>query len=101
VFRPNLPPAVAEVIRHLAPDVERAVKQALRALSVDPESGIPLVRELDGLWKYRVRRFRIVYRIDRAHRVIRIFAVGHRRDVYEAVTGRSRARMSTRVGRAK
>jgi len=101
VFRPDLPPPVAEVIRHLPPDVKRAVKQALRALSMDPETGVPLVGELDGLWKYRVRRFRIVYGIDRAHRVIRIFAVAHRRDVYEAVTGRGRARMSTRVGRAK
>jgi mRNA interferase RelE/StbE len=90
VYRPELPPPVAEAIRHLPPDVKRAVKQALRALSMDPETGIPLVRDLAGLWKYRVRRFRIVYAIDRSHRVIRIFAVGHRRDVYAAVARRTR-----------
>jgi mRNA-degrading endonuclease RelE of RelBE toxin-antitoxin system len=33
--------------------------------------------------KYRVKRYRIVYHADRARRALRIFAVGHRRAVYE------------------
>ena len=84
-FPPDIPPHVAEVIRHLPPDLKRSVKAALRALSADPETGDPLVRELEGFWKYRVRRFRIVYAIDRPRRVLRIMAVGHRRRVYEEV----------------
>lgn len=90
VFRPDIPPHVAQVIRHLAPDLKRSVKQALRALSLDPFSGEPLLRELTGLRKYRVRRFRIVYDIDREQRLLRIFAVGHRRDVYEQVADQLR-----------
>jgi mRNA interferase RelE/StbE len=43
------------------------------------------MRELEGLWKYRVRRFRIVYSVERGKRVLRVFAVGHRRTVYEIV----------------
>jgi len=43
----------------------------------------PLLRELAGLWKYKVRRFRIVYEIDGKKRTIKIFAIGHRRVVYE------------------
>jgi len=89
-FRPDIPPEVAEVIRHLPPDVKRSVKHALRALSVDPESGEPLRRELEGLWKYRVRRFRVIYAIDRVLLVIRVVAVGHRRGIYEEVTERVR-----------
>ncbi len=89
-FRPDIPPEVAEVIRHLPPDVKRSVKHALRALSVDPESGEPLRRELEGLWKYRVRRFRVIYAIDQVLRMIRIVAVGHRRGIYEEVTERVR-----------
>jgi mRNA interferase RelE/StbE len=84
-FRPTIPPRVAEVIRHLPPDLKRSVKHALRAISTDPHCGEPLQKELEGYWKYRVRRFRIVYRIDRAGRVIRIVAVGHRRIIYEEV----------------
>jgi hypothetical protein len=33
-FRPDIPPHVAEIIRHLPPDVKRGIRQALRALSV-------------------------------------------------------------------
>jgi mRNA interferase RelE/StbE len=40
------------------------------------------------LWKYRVRRFRIAYAIDRNARVICIMAVGHRRQVYEELAAR-------------
>lgn len=53
--------------------------------------GEPLMRELEGLWKYRVRRFRIIYAIDRGNRILRIFAVGHRRTVYEMVAALVRA----------
>lgn len=84
-YRLDIPPHLAEIIRHLPPDLKRAVKGALQALSGDPALGEPLLRELEGLWKYRVRRFRIIYSVDRTKRVVRIFAVGHRRTIYEAV----------------
>jgi mRNA-degrading endonuclease RelE of RelBE toxin-antitoxin system len=38
---------------------------------------------LAGLWKYKVRRFRIVYEIRRKKRMVKIFAIGHRREVGE------------------
>ena len=40
---------------------------------VGPE---PLLRELTGLWKYKARRFRLIYKVDRKARLIRIFAIG-------------------------
>ena len=82
-FRPDIPPHVADVIRSLHPDLKRSIKSAVRAIAADPERGEPLLRELDGLWKYRVRRFRVVYAIDRKAHVIRLMAVGHRQHVYE------------------
>lgn len=82
-FRLDVPPHVAAAIRALPPEVKRAVKEGLRLLARDPAAGEPLRRELDGLWRYRVRRFRIVY--ERAHRVVRVVAVGHRRTIYEAM----------------
>ena len=86
MFRADIPPHVFEVIRHLSPDLKRSVKAAVRALCMNPSEGTPLVKELEGLWKYRVSRFRIVYAIDRRRKVIRVMAVGHRRSVYEEVT---------------
>jgi len=85
LFRPDIPPHVAEVIRSLHPDLKRSIKSAVRALATDPECGEPLLRELDGLWKFRVRRFRIVYAIDHKARIIRLMAVGHRERVYEEI----------------
>jgi mRNA interferase RelE/StbE len=70
-YRPDIPPHVAEVIRHLPPDIKRSVKQALRSLSDDPIAGVPLMRELSGLWKYKVRRFRIIYELERKARNLR------------------------------
>jgi mRNA interferase RelE/StbE len=89
-YRPEVPPRVAEVIRTLHPDLKRSIKSAVRAISADPECGEPLLRELDGLWKFRVRRFQIVYAIDRKARTIRLMAVGHRQSVYEELTARLR-----------
>ena len=87
-FLPVIPPHVAEVIRSLHPDLKRSIKAAIRAIATDPECGEPLRRELEGLLKFRVRRFRIVYAIDRKTRTIRLMAVGHRRHIYEEVAAR-------------
>ncbi len=50
------------------------------------------MKELKRLWKYRVRRFRIVYGIDPRRRVMRIVAVAHRHRIYEEVTDLIRRR---------
>ena len=86
LFRPDIPPHVAEVICSLHPDLKGSIKSAVRAIAADPECGEPLKRELKGLRKYRVRRFRIVYAVDQKSRTIRLMAVGHRRYVYEELT---------------
>jgi len=91
-YRPDIPPGVAEVIRRLPPDVKRGVKAALRALSADPAAGEPLRGELEGLMKYRVRRYRIVYEVVRSGKLLRVLAVGHRRAVYEALADALRRR---------
>ena len=90
IYRPDIPPHIAEIVRHLPPDVKRSVKQALRSLSADLFSGTPLIRELSGLWKFKVRRFRIIYELDRKARLIRIFAIGPRQEVYEDLADRMR-----------
>ena len=91
-FRPDIPPHVAEVIRSLHPDLKRSIKAAIRAIAIELECGESLLRDLDGLWKFRVRRFRIVYAIDRKTHVIRLMAVGHRQHVYEELSARLRRR---------
>ena len=91
-YRLDIPLHVAEILRHLPPELKRPIKSALQALGRDPALGEPLQRELEGLWKYRVRRFRIVYAFDRGSRILRVFAVGHRQTIYEEVAASARAR---------
>jgi mRNA interferase RelE/StbE len=92
VLQPDIPPHVAEVIRHLPPDLKRSIKQALRIITQNPSAGDPLLRELKGLRKYSVKRFRIIYSIDHKRRLVRIFAVAHRREVYEQLADQIRRR---------
>jgi mRNA interferase RelE/StbE len=96
VYRPDIPPHVAEIIRHLPPDLKRSIKQSIRRLSLNPYDGAPLLRELAGLRKYKVRRFRIVYEMDLRTRTLRIFAVGHRREVYEDLVEQLRKKVRQR-----
>jgi addiction module RelE/StbE family toxin len=84
-FRLDIPAHVADRIRHLHPDLKKNLKAALRAIAEDPGRGQPLLGELKDYWKYRVKRFRIVYSVDRPRRLIRIFAIGHRQKIYEKV----------------
>jgi mRNA-degrading endonuclease RelE of RelBE toxin-antitoxin system len=79
-----------QLIRHLSPELKRSVKQAILSLSSNPFSGEPLLSELTGLWKYKVRGFRLIYEVDRKARLIRIFALGHRQEVYEELADRLR-----------
>ena len=86
-YRAEVPPDVADLVRHLPPQLKRAIRAALHALTSDPRAGEQLKDELAGYWKYRVRRYRIVYRVDGRTRTLRVMAVGHRRNVYEEVAG--------------
>jgi mRNA-degrading endonuclease RelE of RelBE toxin-antitoxin system len=76
----------------LHPDLKRSIKAAVRGIATDPECEKLLMRELDDLWTYRVRRFRIVYAIDREARVIRLMAIGHRQSIYEGLTAKLRTK---------
>jgi mRNA interferase RelE/StbE len=82
-YRFVIAPRVAQRIRDLPPDIKRGIREAMRAIAEDPARGEPLKRELSPYMKYKVRRFRIVYQVDRGARTIRVMAVGHRRSVYE------------------
>ena len=81
----SIPPHVAAVMAHLPPSIKRDARQALRVLCDDPQAGEPLQRELRGLRKYRIRAFRVVYRIVTSQRLIQIMAVAPRETVYDMV----------------
>ena len=63
-YRPRYTREAAGRIRKLHPEIKREIKDGIRALLVAPFTGHPLQFELTGLRSFRVRTYRIIYRIN-------------------------------------
>jgi addiction module RelE/StbE family toxin len=73
----------ARLLSKLHPEGKRLVKTALEELRQNPYSGDDLQQELSGFKSYKTKRYRVLYDVNEEEGVIRIYYVGHRRDVYE------------------
>jgi len=81
----RVPANVADVIRGLHPQIKRKLRAALAEILVNPHAGKALKAELEGLWSFRVGKFRIIYRITRraSTRNVDLIACGPRERIYE------------------
>ncbi len=82
-FSARYTPECARLISKLPPNIKRLVRATIDALLAKPTNATELTGELNGYWSYRVRRYRIIYRINEEECCIEVYHVGHRRDVYE------------------
>ena len=78
-------PECARLISKLPPDIKRLVRSTLDDLLIRPTIVTELTGELDGYRSHRVRRYRIIYRINEEESCVEVYHVGHRRDVYETL----------------
>jgi mRNA-degrading endonuclease RelE of RelBE toxin-antitoxin system len=77
-----MPPARRELDR-LPIKVATAVLATLDAIAENPRRlGKPLMLEHEGRLSARRGPYRIIYELDDDERVVRVVAIGHRRDVY-------------------
>ena len=69
-------------LAQLPPGAYEQVRDAIRALALDPRP--PGCLKLTGRegWRIRVGDYRVVYEIADEHQDVMILHVGHRRDVY-------------------
>ena len=81
--RPRYTSEAAARIRKLHPQIKAEIKQSIRVLLQSPLAGHPLHFDLDGYWSYRVRTYRIIYRVNDDEATVDIVFVGARRTVYE------------------
>lgn len=81
--RPRYTPEAAARMRKLHPQIKGEIKQGIRVLPQSPLAGRPLHFDLDGYWSYRVRTYRIVYRVNDDEATVDIVFVGVRRTIYE------------------
>jgi len=77
--------SAAKALRGLDPQVRAKVRAAIEKLTEDPTRGKPLRLTLRGLRSWRTGDWRIVYRATQEKLEILVIAVGHRREVYDAI----------------
>jgi len=78
-----------EAVKELKKLDARAQRNIIRylrekiATDQDPRRfGDPLRKELKGLWKYRISKYRIICSIEDSNLLVLVVRVGHRRYVY-------------------
>ena len=82
-YRVRFTPEAAQCISRLHPDQKRIIRDALDQLRHGPYSGDDLQEELAEFKSLKPKRFRIIYTVDDDHQMIKVYYVGHRRDVYD------------------
>jgi len=78
----RIPDEVVILIRGLHPHLKKKIRGALLEITIDPHSGKALKDELKGLWSYRIKKIRIVYRAS-GRNLIDIITIGPRKYIYE------------------
>lgn len=68
--------------RSIRSEVFRYMQERIAEADSPRNFGKALRHEKFGLWRYRVRDFRVICELQDARRVVLVVGVGHRRDVY-------------------
>ncbi len=79
----RVPDDVASLLKKLHPVIKSHIRSGLRGILKDPHSGKALKDELKGLRSYRVKRYRIIYRVRLDRHQIDIITIGPRKIIYE------------------
>ena len=69
--------------RRLPGDVKLRVRRRIEELSENPYLGLKLVGELEGFWKDRVGKYRVIYKIDETRKAVMVYDVDLRKRVYD------------------
>lgn len=79
--------AAVRDLKKLDPQAQREILDFMDkriAKAEDPRSfGKPLWHSKFGLWRYRLRDYRIICQLQRSKLVVLVVAIGHRSTVYE------------------
>ena len=70
------------LIRGLHPELKKKIRAALQKIIDNPHTGKALKDELQGLWSFRLKKIRIIYRFT-GKKIIDIIAIGPRRNIYK------------------
>ena len=82
-YQIKLTTSVSRVVKNFPPEIKKAAKSALKELAENPVLGKELQAVLSNFRSYRFKRYRIVYSVDSNNKFVVVWAIGHRRDIYE------------------
>ncbi len=75
--------AAENFLRKLDNSKRGKVVKKIEKLKLNPRLGIPLVGNFKGLWKYRMEKYRFIYKIDDNKLVIVGVGLSHRKNAYK------------------
>lgn len=81
-FSPAAERTLAKLDRATQSDILRYLKTRIATARSPRRFGKALTGGLAGLWRYRVRDYRIICRIEDRGIIVLVLEIGHRRDVY-------------------
>jgi len=70
-------------LKNLPEDVRDRVLKAIDEILASPFLGVKLRGELDGFWRWRVGKYRIIYLINHASELVVFLDVGLRKTIYK------------------
>jgi len=70
-------------ISKLSPQIKPLLKSALENLAENPWAEKALQRELLGFYSLRIKKYRVLYRIDSSSKKIYVYTLGLRKTIYE------------------
>ena len=76
-------PETSRILSKLHPENKKLIRIALEDLRKNPYAGGDLQEELSGYKSFKLNRYRVLYNINEEKNIIRIFHIGHRKDVYQ------------------
>ena len=82
-YRLQLAPSAAEFFSSLNPVIRKQLKAGLKELASNPYAGKELQDDLAEFRSYRIKRYRIVYTVVNGEKTLKVYAIGHRREIYD------------------
>jgi mRNA interferase RelE/StbE len=73
----------AKALEKSTPVVRHRLIAAFERLRAKPDSGKKLRGELEGVFSLRIGSMRVVYEVDAEKKVVVVFAIGPRGDIYK------------------
>lgn len=85
MYRVRLTSTCAAIFSDLHPKIKTQLKSSLKELYKKPYLGKSLRDELIDFRSLKMKRYRAIYQVNEKDKEIIIFAIGHRKNIYESI----------------